>query len=184
MTVASQFERCLQLVAAAVAEFFQSTGVADYAPEPEGAAQVAVKSDQLYSSSLGFSGPAIKGALVVTTYADALAATSPQREFNDKFETADHVDWIGEMANQIVGNLKRILGAYGVNFTLGTPVVVGGSGYKLLTAEKGKFHPLSFSVMGHKVKIHVAMELGPEVDLSRGDETAQDQAAGGDAFLF
>jgi CheY-specific phosphatase CheX len=184
MTAAPQIDRGLELVSTAVLEFLQSTGVTEFGPEPEGSGQIAVKADQLFSSSLGFSGPGIKGALVVTTYADALAATSPQQEFTDKFETADYADWIGEMANHIVGNLKRILGGFGVNFTLGTPVVVGGSGYKLLTADNGKFSPLSYQVATHKLKIHVAVELGPEINLAAEDDEAQDQAAGGDAFLF
>lgn len=184
MTASPQMQRALELVVAAVSEFFQSTGVTNISMEQAGAKQVAVKSDQLFSSSLGFSGEGIKGALIVTTYSDALAATNPQREFLKAFTESDHADWIGEMSNQIVGNLKRHMAASGVDFTLATPVVVGGNGCKLLSPDNGKFVPLDFWVEGHKVKVYSSIVLSAGIDLVRGEDDADSHAAGGDAFLF
>lgn len=179
-TMDQNTQKCIDIAKSATEEFFTSVGVT---LRSEQTSPIAVKAAEIYTASLGFSGDKIKGALVVTTYAEAIAATNPQREYMTTFTQEDHTDWIGEMANQIVGNIKRMLAKFDLNFTLGTPVVVTGSGLQLMSKEQAKFNMFEMMADVHKIKFHLAVELSKDVDLSVSEKDDK-TAGGGESFLF
>lgn len=67
---------------------------------------------------LGFSGDRARGSIVLVASPAILAGSSPLSD--------PHRDWVGELANQLVGRLKNHLLRYDVEISLGTPTVLGG----------------------------------------------------------
>jgi len=111
----------LDLVVPAVVEFYTVAAVTPVQTVPLRVLSADAKPAELFTASLGFSGEHIRGAIVVTTSTTVLRLSNPQRDFKTTFDDADDADWIGETANQIVGNLKRRIARAGVSCTLGTP---------------------------------------------------------------
>lgn len=173
-------EKLLELVSASVTEFFESVGApATLVPTGD-----APSDDQAtFSASLGFSGDAIKGALVVIAGAPLLAATNPQREFVKTFIDSDHGDWIGEMANQIVGALKRRASGYKVDFLLSTPTVVHGKSIEVTRSQKEQPAVTWYKVGPNIARIHFAASL-TEAAKFEGEPETSDQAASGDTLFF
>jgi hypothetical protein len=68
---------------------------------------------------LGFNGDGLHGAIVLVASAELLAASCPVQGPGSR-------DWVGELANQLVGRLKNHLILYGVDISLGTPTILRG----------------------------------------------------------
>ena len=171
------------LVVEAAEEFFKSVGVVKIVNLGEGSSGSVDKNLAVLSSMLRFSGEKIKAALIVEGNHPAVAATNPQREYKKDLNIDDHTDWIGEIANQIVGNLKRILHSYGVECNMGTPVVMSGQGAQVVSSDQVYRH-LKFSVDGHILRISFNAQVSADVKFETRNEEIKDQLSGGDTFLF
>ena len=176
-------EPVVSLVIEAAEEFFRSAGIVNIVNLGEGTSVTFEAESDLLSSALGFSGEKIKAALIVECKPSAVAATNPLREMKKDLDISDHTDWIGEIANQIVGNLKRILRSYGVDCTMGTPVVTAGKGFHLVSSSK-VYKVVTFSVDGQILKINFNLQLASDVDLQKKNDDLKDEVSAGDAFLF
>ncbi len=71
------------------------------------------------SGIIGFSGEQLQGTLV-------LCATQALLD-SPMFRDASSEDWIGELANQLLGRIKNRLLSYGITIFLSTPVTMRGS---------------------------------------------------------
>lgn len=166
----------LHLVSQAVAEFFASSAGTTALVEGEPA---TFQSNETYAASLGFAGTQLKGAIVIICDRSVLDMTNPQREFKPELDEADCSDWCGEIANQIVGNLKRIVAGYKVDFQLSTPAVVRGKEF----ASAKRADVLWFKLGTQPVMVQLTAEIADGVSFE-GEPEAVAQAAGGDALLF
>lgn len=169
------------LVRDSITEFFHSTGAGDIKQDTK--TTLAVAEAQTFSASLGFSGDQMKGAIVIFCGGGLLSATNPQREFVPALSEADNGDWIGEIANQVIGNLKRLVAGYRVDFLLSTPTVLFGRQLTNTKGAKDSVHTLWFTVKGFPVQVDFTAELAPTVSFE-GEPEVVEQAAGGDAMLF
>lgn len=134
----------------------------------------------MFSASLGFAGM-LQGALIICSRENALSATNPQRTMQDSLSQADNADWLGEVANQIVGALKREVGRYGVDMQLATPTVVHGKDLMVGQTNK-KACVMLFEAQGLQWKIFFSCEIAEGVSFDKPKAEAEVQ--GGDAFLF
>lgn len=173
--------KLIALVRDAVNELFQATGATDVKQIPSAAHLELIAADQTFSASLGFSGAQMRGALVIFCGPKLLSATNPQREFVPNLSETDNADWIGEMANQTVGNLKRLVAGYRVEFLLSTPTVVRGR--ELKQAQSDGLEVYWFNIGGEQFKVHFNAEIAEGVSFEGEPETSA-QAAGGDTMLF
>jgi CheY-specific phosphatase CheX len=170
----------IKLVESAVVDMFGTTGVPGCSPSRP--LTVASSADVTeYAASLGFTGEQMKGALVVTCSGQVLTRTNPQREFKPKLDDADLSDWAGEIANQIVGNLKRLVSGYGVVFQLSTPTVVRGQA--LDVRARDGHSTLAFTLGDDRIVVGLTVNVDPAVTFE-GEPTQSAQAAGGDTLLF
>lgn len=69
---------------------------------------------------IGIAGETVSGSVALCSSAECL--TGLARLGNTNMPE----DWLGELANQLVGRFKRRIAPHGVNFALGTPTVVAG----------------------------------------------------------
>jgi CheY-specific phosphatase CheX len=78
-----------------------------------------VETDEvLYSGVMGFIGEHIRGTCLLAAPTVTILASAP--------ENARSRDWVGELANQLVGRLKSKLLARGTTIALTTPIVLSG----------------------------------------------------------
>ena len=84
-------------------------------------------------ATIGFSSDVLQGslglvfneALLITLTRSALGGMEPGRDMQR--------DWLGELANQLLGRMKRTLLDYSVEISLSTPIVLRGMRIQLLS---------------------------------------------------
>jgi hypothetical protein len=89
------------------------------------------RSREIYAATIGFTSPEMKGAIVVTLCRGLAAISLPAQLAGRAGESAIVADWTGELANQLLGRIKRKLAGFGVDIALSTPVVFRGQGLDL-----------------------------------------------------
>jgi hypothetical protein len=88
-------------------------------------------------------------------------------------------DWVGELANQLVGRLKAKLMARGATIALSTPVVLRG--VKLSPLPRTDVEPVVFDSPSGKVLVWLEVEIEDEFKL--GEERAL-KASEGELLVF
>ena len=135
-------------------------------------AEVWEESDEvLYSGVMGFVGERVRGTCLLAAPKDTILATAPQE--------ARPRDWVGELANQLVGRLKSKLMAHGVTIALSTPVVLRG--VKLSPLPRTDVEPVVFESTAGKVLVWLEVEIQAEFQL--GEERAL-KASEGELLVF
>src|SRR5512142_1010027 len=74
---------------------------------------------------IGIAGETVAGSVALCSSAECLAGLAKLGNTNMP------EDWLGELANQLVGRFKRRISPHGTNFSLGTPTVVVGERLRL-----------------------------------------------------
>ncbi len=122
--------------------------------------------ETLHCSSIGLAGDEFKLSVVILAKSETIAPLCP-------IANASTADWIGELANQLVGRLKNALVDYGHTGQLSLPVIFSGSGLSLWDKTDC---PMTFIVQTEAGRIIVRLEA--EVDpssvwvLTEADEAA------------
>jgi hypothetical protein len=159
-------ERIQELAALAGAELLQAYGVA--ASRVDGWAH---NDELVYSGVMGFFGNTLSGTcLLAAPAATVLAAAPPD---------ARPRDWVGELANQLVGRLKSKLLARGVTIAMTTPIVV--SGIRVSPLPRGNMEPAVFETSTGRVLIWLEVEATDQFQL--GDERPM-LGSEGDLLVF
>ncbi len=116
-----------------------------------------VESEQpMISSVMGFVGPDIRGTLLMASdYGPLLASRPGEGRLRD---------WAGELANQIVGQLKSKLLARGTDLALNTPVVL--QGLRVQPLPKHEAAPAVFKGGNGMVWVWVELETATGVVLA------------------
>ena len=70
--------------------------------------------DKMVTAEIGMEGPAIDASLFLIASTNTIAQTSSE-------VVSDSMDWIGELANLVLGLFKRKLGEFGLTADLGLP---------------------------------------------------------------
>lgn len=79
--------------------------------------------DQKYmSAKITLKGEKINGTLAVNASKETLLQCHPERRYGDEITDEDLVDWIGEIVNRNLGNMKNRLFDFGIETTLNPPV--------------------------------------------------------------
>jgi CheY-specific phosphatase CheX len=107
--------------------------------EPAGEQQHPAEDGML--AIIGFAGEQLRGSLVLSANPGLLEGSCPARTVGRADATHLEIlqDWVGELANQLLGRLKSRLLAHGVAIELGTPTTV--SGLELRVRSCGGAHP-------------------------------------------
>lgn len=164
----SEVTRQLQTLAAtAAAELLKAYGV-HATPTTEG----WVHNDELlYSGVMGFVGENLRGTCLLAARATTVLAAAPP--------DARPRDWVGELANQLVGRLKSKLLARNASIAMTTPVVL--SGVRIEPLPRTSIEPAVFDTTTGRVLIWL------EVEVDRGfrlDTERPIPATEGDLLVF
>ncbi len=74
------------------------------------------------SARIILKGKNIHGVLAVNTTRNTLLQCHPERRYGDVITDEDLVDWIGEIVNRSLGNMKNRFFKYGIETTLNLPI--------------------------------------------------------------
>ena len=164
----SDTTRAIQALAgSACTELMQAYGVT-LAPTERG----WTESDEvMFSGVMGFVGEAVRGTCLLAAPQATVDASAPR--------DASARDWVGELANQLVGRLKAKLMARGATIALSTPVVLRG--VKLSPLPRTDVDPVVFTSTAGKVLVWLEVEI--EDDFQLGEERAL-TASEGELLVF
>ncbi|HEX6274670.1 MAG TPA: chemotaxis protein CheX [Polyangiaceae bacterium] len=115
----SSVEMLDSAVEAAALALFESAGL----PLEKSAA--IGRADDNIGASIGFTSPKLRGALVLISTRELVARSLPV-ELEGGTSEEQISDWMGELANQLLGRLKNKLLALGVALEMSTPTVIWG----------------------------------------------------------
>lgn len=125
----------------------------------------------MFSGVMGFVGDRVRGTCLLAAPQGTVEAAAPQ--------DASARDWVGELANQLVGRLKAKLLARGATIALSTPVVLRG--VRLSPLPRTDVEPVVFHSPTGKVLVWLEVEIEDGFEL--GEERAL-QATEGELLVF
>jgi CheY-specific phosphatase CheX len=109
-------------------------------------------------SVVGFAGREISGSLVLGASSEPLLRSNPTQ--------APQRDWIGELANQLLGRVKNKIARHGIEIYAVPPSVVSGEHLAPVTSV-GDFAPLVFSTPGGGIVcLWIDLAVAPELRLA------------------
>ncbi|SMF57876.1 chemotaxis protein CheX [Pseudobacteriovorax antillogorgiicola] len=74
-----------------------------------------------YSSRIKVKGNHINGYLIINVDPAALKHSHPERKYGDEIVEEDLMDWVGEIVNRVLGNIKNDLLSFDLDTTLNPP---------------------------------------------------------------
>lgn len=154
-----QVEPLLQSAARQVLTFYKL----EVAPGEDGAHDVA--DEEMAGSVLGFTGERIRGSVTLTTTLSLLLKSHPLTKLGQELTEVELTDWLGELANQIVGRLKSDLCAQGAAISLSTPTCLMGRSLHRPGTGGLVFH---LRVEGLPLSVELSGEIDPELVLGPG----------------
>lgn len=155
------------LAATAGAELLNAYGV-QTKPTDDGWVQT---DELLYTGVMGFVGESMRGTCLLAARAATVLAAAPP--------DARPRDWVGELANQLVGRLKSKLLARNVSIAMTTPVVL--SGVRIEPLPRTTIEPAVFDTATGKVLIWLEVEVDGTL---RFDTERPIPATEGDLLVF
>lgn len=130
-----------------------------------------------HAATIGFACRNLRGALIIGTTGRLLLKLHPLRGTS---QDMDHDDWLGELANQLVGRVKNKLHAWGVDINLAMPMTIRGDNLKLRVNDR---QVVRVSVSDGHAKSFAWIDalVAPELSLQLRDDEPQ---AEGELVLF
>jgi CheY-specific phosphatase CheX len=132
---------------------------------------------------IGFGG-AVRGSLMVAGPKQLFERTSPLSTEVGRLSEAELFDWTGEMANQLLGRIKRRFCGAGREFHASTPTAVGGRELGRRFPLRAGIIDLVFSVGGDVLSVCFEITPPPDGKIFPDDAKAIDVSAEGELVLF
>jgi CheY-specific phosphatase CheX len=166
------------VTAAACEELFGRYGLAvrraDESEDP-------VSPEFFLCSVIGFSGRDLRGTLVLALTEELSGVSNPIAAAGPTAGPEIRRDWVGELSNQLLGQIKIALLRYGLEIYMNLPAVLHGQ--HLAPLPRARLKPLKFTVASGAAAVWLDIETRPglKIDVTaRGDEGP----APGDPLLF
>jgi CheY-specific phosphatase CheX len=139
---------------------------------------------------IGFGGaedaPSLRGSLILSANHGLLERSCPAPRVAGQVGCSAETlqDWIGELANQLLGRLKSRLLAHGVTIQLGTPTTVSGLELRVRScAADRQATPLWFVAGDDWLVVRLDALASPNAKLESSPDPSS-SAAEGDVLLF
>ena len=134
-------------------------------------------------ASIGFTGPALRGALVmISTHRFVQRVLPAEIEAGDSAEQV--ADWTGELANQLLGRIKNKLLTYGVTLEMSTPTVIFGLELIRKSSRSSICRQFSFRQGEDALSIYFDAVAAPGFELTPPTEPPEPGIAEGELALF
>lgn len=155
-------EEFLEALGQVCKQLFDAYG---YAVEPE----TRAGSECTVAGVIGFVGAGVRGSVVLATVSAVGVATRPVAATT----VSEANDWVGELANQLLGRLKNhYFLAHGVDIQMSAPVTVSGRDLSCVFGNRGgdADTPLHFTstpgpiTIWSELRVDEGFVLGPKVE--------------------
>jgi CheY-specific phosphatase CheX len=169
-----------QVTAAACEELFGSYGVtvrrADETADP-------ISPEFFLCSVIGFTGRDVRGTLVLALTEELSGLSNPVAGTNAGATTDRTIqrDWVGELSNQLLGQIKIELLRRGVEIYVNLPAVLLGQ--HLAPLPRPRLKPLKFTLADGAAAVWIEIEARPGFKIEAATPTDQGPDPG-DALLF
>jgi CheY-specific phosphatase CheX len=117
---------------------------------------------------IGFGGETLRGSLVLDFPAAVITRTHPRKSEID----ADLEDWVGELANLLLGRVKARLLPYDAVIQLSTPLVVSGRS----RVEQTTPHSVVHTFLADEGRFRVLLAADADKELELGETSPQEAA--------
>ena len=136
-------------------------------------------SPELYLCSIiGYTGRDIRGTLVLALTEDLSGLSNPVARMDRSIQR----DWVGELSNQLLGQIKMDLLRYGVEIYMNLPAVLHG--HHLAPLPRSRLKPIKFTVADGAAAVWIEIETGPGFRLEPVAPPADPGPGPGEALLF
>lgn len=177
-------EQLKKMTEESVLELVASTdGLMDYKMHSEQAHNDKDQSPVEYASVLGFSGDLMKGSLVISCKKALLEKSHPNLAMEMPVGEPEVLDWVGEIANQLLGRLKNKIAATGVKFSMSTPTTMCGKSMQVSIPKDGYALQQLYQGPHGDFVVHLLTVVDPSVNFELAGNKGQVAAEGG-AILF
>lgn len=169
------YERIRHALEDATARLFAQYDVALAAPQsnvPVGSPEIAAV---IGFSSRGFRGTVTFGTSIETAMSCSCVAG---------VDGVDARDWVGELANQLLGRFKNALLDYGVVLNMATPIAITGSELRFHAHDCDESWTVSFQHDGGEVWSRIQAHIGPSFELTKVEQEERPSAVEGELVLF
>jgi hypothetical protein len=106
-----------------------------------------------YASTLAFVAEDYFGSATLMMTEPYLLSCHPRGEVPKDEVAASCSDWAGEMINQVVGNMKRLIYPYGVECKASLPTVLRGKNLSLYAVDHEGTHKQWWQLKSHTLKL-------------------------------
>lgn len=172
--------RLKQQLTQSTEDFFKTSGVS----EVSAVSQANAVSFQ-WTGIIGLAGDQIQGSLAVSCTQDLLNKTHPNHALGMPVGPDDLVDWLGEIANQVLGRLKNLTLEYDLSFSLSAPNVVKGQALEIQDQGKRSVEKLYFLADGLPLLVTLIATLPAQFDYDAASKIEKKgNITEGDGFLF
>ncbi|MES2744648.1 MAG: chemotaxis protein CheX [Bdellovibrionota bacterium] len=138
-----------------------------------------------YAAIVGYTGELIKGSLVLLCDKRLLEVSHPNLAMGMPVEDQDLNDWIGEVANQLLGRMKNKFSASGLKCTMGTPTILVAQALNVADPKEGFRECLNYVGPHQNVSVYFIAIVDPTVTVESLSPKAESASAvEGDSFLF
>jgi len=141
----------------------------------------APASPELYLCAIiGYTGQRIRGTLVLALTEDVPGLSNPVAK-----DRSIERDWVGELSNQLLGEIKMELLRHGVEIYMNLPAVLHGQ--HLAPLPRAQLKPLKFTMAKGAAAVWIDIETGPGFRLEPLATTPTEAELGpapGEALLF
>jgi CheY-specific phosphatase CheX len=133
---------------------------------------------------MGFTGDLVRGTLVIATSCALVNKSCPDSGGPPIPDRDRARDWVGELANLVLGRAKAGLGAHGVVMGLSTPVAIVGERLRV-SAVHSRTRAWDFTSADGDVRAWLEADFAPGVELTIGPgPSAEPELAAGEPILF
>jgi CheY-specific phosphatase CheX len=160
-----------------IANVLQDASLANFSELAEIVDDACPAVDADYVATIGFAGPQIRGVLAWECTREVAVALCGMGDIPDDVIR----DWVGEMANQLLGRVKNKLLAHEVEFSLSTPMVIQGQDMRVPRAKGERSEACVNTARG---PVRVVMEHVADEAITYRETPIEVAAHEGDAFLF
>jgi CheY-specific phosphatase CheX len=168
------------VTAAAAAELFGRYGVAVHRADDS---EEPVSPEFFLCSVIGFSGRDLRGTMVLALTEELSGLSNPIAGADAGPTAGPEIrrDWVGELSNQLLGQIKLALLRYGVEIYMNLPAVLHGQ--HLAPLPRAQLKPLKFTVANGAAAVWMDIDTRPGLKIE-AVATADEGPAPGDALLF
>lgn len=132
------------------------------------------ENQEIFLGFIGFTHANMRGALAITTTQELLGETA---------HGASPKDWIGELANQLLGRFKNKLLSYDVVLRVSTPIAMSGCSLSI-ASEPEHLYKLYYETPFGMLHVHLDLDMNPNFELIRVSSIGEELPDEGEPLFF